>query len=194
MTAIIDLGAGETDFLIAVLESIGEKYKISTDEGEIIGSDRIILAATDDTSAALREMHLLNLFTIIRICRKPLLGICSGMHLLADHSADSSSSYLGIFPVVTENFGTMGISPPDKLCEISFPKGSRLFAGIRNNTGFYFNNSSYIPVNEFTTSVAENKIKFSASVEKDNFYGIQFRAEKSGDPGVKVIQNFIEIE
>ena len=193
MTAIIDLGAGETDFLTGVLKGLGEEFKISADEGEIIRSDRIILAAPDDTSAALRQLHLYNLFTIIRICRKPLLGIAAGMHLLADHRAESPESYLGIFPALTETFEVKGIAPPGEFHKISITKESRLFAGLENNTGFYFNNSGYIPVNEFTTSAAENKIKFSASMEKDNFYGVQFRVEKSGEPGIQIIRNFVGI-
>lgn len=193
MTSIIDLGAEETAFLTEVLRNSGEDYIISSDEGEIIRSDRIILLAPDNTADALRQLHLLNLFTIIRIYKKPFLGVCSGMHLLADHSADSSLSYLGIFHSVSETFEAKNIKAVKGTHNISVLKRTKLFEGIDNNTGFYFNNLNYIPVNNFTTSTAVNKIDFSASMEKDNFFCIQFRPEKSGEPGKKIIRNFLRM-
>jgi imidazole glycerol-phosphate synthase subunit HisH len=97
MIAIIDLGAEETDFLIDTIENQGEKFKITTDEAEIIRSDKIILPASGDASTALRKIHLLNLFTILRICRKPLLGICLGMHLMGEYSEDSGKGLFRYF-------------------------------------------------------------------------------------------------
>jgi imidazole glycerol-phosphate synthase subunit HisH len=108
MVAIIDLGAEETEFLINAVEDLREKFKLTTDETEIMKSDRIILGATGDTASALRRLHLLNLFTIIRICKRPLLGICLGMQLMGGHSKDGSVSCLGIFPVDSEAF-----TPPE---------------------------------------------------------------------------------
>jgi glutamine amidotransferase len=67
-----------------------------------------------------------------------------------------------------------------------------LFNGIKQDEFFYFANSYYVPVGISTTAVTENKIDFSASLEKDNYYGVQFHPEKSSEPGLKVLQNFIE--
>jgi glutamine amidotransferase len=49
-------------------------------------------------------------------------------------------------------------------------------------------------VNEYTTAVADNNIIFSASLQKENFFGVQFSLEKSGDPGIRVIRNFVELQ
>jgi glutamine amidotransferase len=194
MIAIIDLSAEETDFLVNTIENFSEKFKITTDEAEIIKSDRIILTASDDTSYALRQMHLFNLFTVLRICRKPFLAICSGMHLLADHAENSSESFLGIFPVGVRIFDNKSAVPFKGLHSISFQKESKLFNGIPDGENFYFNNSYYIPVNEYTTSAADNNVKFSASMEKDNYYCIQFCPYKSGGAGIKLLHNFFEIQ
>jgi glutamine amidotransferase len=77
--------------------------------------------------------------------------------------------------------------------EVETIKESKLFKDINKKENFYFSNSYYLPVNELTTSVAENKIKFSASMETGNYYAIQFHPEKSGEAGLKVLQNFIEL-
>jgi imidazole glycerol-phosphate synthase subunit HisH len=194
MIAIIDLGAEETEFLVSTVENLRENFKLTTDETEIIKSDRIILAASGDTVSALRKLHLLNLFTILRICRKPMLGICLGMQLMGDHTKDGSVSCLGIFPVNSDEF----ISPANKrpykgMHSISIKKKTPLFSGIPDGESFYFCTSYFMPVNEHTTAVADNNMIFSASLELDNFYGVQFSPQKSGEPGIKIIQNFIEL-
>ena len=72
-------------------------------------------------------------------------------------------------------------------------KESKLFAGIKDEEYFYFAHSFYVPVNNFTIATAENGIDFSSSLEKDNFYGVQFHPEKSGDAGLKLLENFITL-
>jgi glutamine amidotransferase len=67
-----------------------------------------------------------------------------------------------------------------------------LFKGIKQDEFFYFANSYYVPIGRSTTAVTENKIDFSASLEKDNYFGVQFHPEKSSASGLKVLQNFIE--
>jgi imidazole glycerol-phosphate synthase subunit HisH len=194
MVSIIDLGAEETDFLITAVENLSEKFKITTDETEIIKSDRIILPASGDTANALRNLHILNLYTVLRICKKPLLGICLGMHLMGDYSADGNVSCLGIIPVNAERFETpLNKRPFRGNHSISLKKKSPLFKDISDGESFYFCNSYYIPVNEHTTAIADNNMKFSASLQKDNFYGVQFSPQKSGEAGLKIIQNFIEL-
>lgn len=194
MIAIIDLGAGESDFLINTIENSGEKVKLTTDETEIIRSDRIILTASDDTAYALRQLHLFNLFTVLRICRKPLLAICSAMHLLADKAVYSTDSFLGIFPVNVFSFESGGESSFRGTHKISFRNGSPLYKDIPDGEKFYFNNSFYVPENEFTTSVSGNNIIFSASMEIENFLGIQFCPGRSGAAGIKIIRNFLELQ
>ena len=63
---------------------------------------------------------------------------------------------------------------------------------IKQDEFFYFANSYYVPVDESTTAVTENQNSFSASLEKENYYGVQFHPEKSSESGLKVLQNFIE--
>jgi imidazole glycerol-phosphate synthase subunit HisH len=194
MIAIIDLGAEETEFLVDTVENLREKFVLTTDETEIIKSDRIILAASGDAVSALRKLHLLNLFTILRICKKPLLGICLGMQLMGDHSVDGAVSCLGIFPVDSKEFVPPDHKRPYKgFHAVSIKKSSPIYKGITDGESFYFCTSFYMPVNEFTTSIADNNVKISASLELNNFYGVQFSPQRSGEPGLKVIQNFIEL-
>ena len=63
---------------------------------------------------------------------------------------------------------------------------------IPNKTDFYFANSFYVPIIDYTIASSEYGIEFSAAIEKDNFYGVQFHPEKSGEAGLKILKNFVE--
>lgn len=76
--------------------------------------------------------------------------------------------------------------------KVSLIKENILFDRIENETHFYFANSFYIPVCDYTIATTEYDIKFTSALQKDNFYGVQFHPEKSGEPGIKLLKNFIE--
>jgi imidazole glycerol-phosphate synthase subunit HisH len=76
---------------------------------------------------------------------------------------------------------------------IAIKKESLLYKDIPDGESLYFCTSYYFPVSDITTAIADNNMKFSASVESGNFYGIQFSPEKSGEAGKKIIRNFIEL-
>ncbi|MHB8905894.1 MAG: glutamine amidotransferase-related protein, partial [Melioribacteraceae bacterium] len=76
--------------------------------------------------------------------------------------------------------------------QIKYVRQSKLFSEIPDEEYFYFANSYYVPVNENTTSICNYGIDFCSSMEKDNFYGVQFHPEKSGKMGIQLIKNFVE--
>jgi len=68
-----------------------------------------------------------------------------------------------------------------------------LFNGIEDNTQFFFNNSYYLPKSEISTSTCQKDIMFCSSMESEKFFGVQFHPEMSGDAGLRLLKNFIEI-
>ena len=71
--------------------------------------------------------------------------------------------------------------------------GEKLFEGIESGEYFYYANSYYVPLSEFTIAKSIHEIEFSAAIQKNNFYGVQFHPEKSGEAGIKLLKNFIEL-
>jgi len=194
MIALIDYGAGNVASVANALTELNHKFIITNKEAEICNSDKVIFPGVGEASFAIRQLHLLNLFTVLRIVKKPFLGICLGMQLMADNSKEGEVTCLGIFPGTAQKFDSTKTKVPHMgWNDISIIKQSNLFHEIRSGEHFYFANSYYLPVNEFTTSTANNNIDFAASLEKDNFYGVQFHPEKSGDAGLKLLKNFIEL-
>jgi glutamine amidotransferase len=111
---------------------------------------------------------------------------------MADYSLEGNISCLGIFPGTAQKFNNGKMDPENEGMQVvSFKKESKLFAGIKDNEKFYFNHTYYLPLSEFTTSASKHNINFSASIEKNDSFGVQFHPEKSGDAGLKLLDNFI---
>ncbi len=193
MIALIDYGAGNTASVANVLDELNYEYIITKHESDISKADKIIFPGVGEASSAIKNLHLTNLFTMLRVTKKPMLGICLGMQLLCDKSKEGNTACLGIFPITTEKFDETKIKVPNMgWNQIKYVKQSKLFYEIPEEEYFYFANSYYVPVNENTTSICYYGIDFCSSMEKDNFYGVQFHPEKSGKMGIRLIKNFVE--
>jgi len=194
MIAIIDYGAGNVASVANAVESLSHDYKITCNEIDLLKSDKIIFPGVGEASSAMRQLQKLNLYSMLKMCRKPLLGICLGMQLMAKYSKEGNVMGLGLFPGSTEIFDSAVSKVPHMgWNSIEIKKESKLFSGIKSGEKFYFANSYYVPVNDCTTSVTNHVVDFSASIEDGNLYGVQFHPEKSGEAGLKILKNFIEL-
>ncbi len=194
MIALIDYGAGNVASVANALIELKQEFKITYNEVEICRADKVIFPGVGEASFAIRQLHILNLFTVLRIVKKPTLGICLGMQLMVDHSTEGDVACLGIFPGTAQKFDPLKTKVPHMgWNNVEIKNGSKLFTGIKSGEYFYFANSYFVPVTEFTTSVSNNDITFSASMEKGNFFGVQFHPEKSGDAGLMLLKNFVEL-
>jgi glutamine amidotransferase len=108
---------------------------------------------------------------------------------MSNFSKDGGVACLGIFPSSTEKF-VNDSKPPTGFREVILLKESELFKNIPHDKRYYFDHSYYIPVNDQTSCAAGNSPIYSAVVEKDLFYGAQFRPEKSGEAGKTLLKNF----
>ncbi len=191
MIAIIDYGIENNAALLNMLHGLGVEAKIVSQEVEICGADKIILAGKDDVVTAIKKLHRQNLFSMLRMVKKPFLGIGVGAQLLCDYISEGNAAGLGVISASVEKFdqpeehsGSFQISPV---------KESAILKNIEPDAKFYFTGSFYIPANEFTTSLVLNGATRSASVEKGKAFGIQFHPEDSGEIGLQVLKNFVEI-
>ena len=104
MITIVDYGDVCTSEVVASIKKITDDFIISGNEVDICRSDKIIFSGCGSASAAMKKIHLLNLFSVLRIVKKPMLGIGLGMQLMADYSTEGNISCLGIFPGTSINF------------------------------------------------------------------------------------------
>jgi glutamine amidotransferase len=129
-------------------------------------------------------------------CKKPTLGICVGMQLLTAHSEEGDADLLNIIPVKTLKFSD---SADYKVPHTGW---NRVHAEVDNpaiskysgRAYFYFVHSYFIEYNKaYTLASTDYSLKFSASIWRDNFYGVQFHPEKSGIYGETLLTNFSKL-
>jgi glutamine amidotransferase len=127
--------------------------------------------------------------------KQPVLGICIGMHLLCKYSEEGNVDCLGVFDASVLKFKPE--KQADKIPHIGWNTltqlKSPLYNGLPEKEYVYFVHSYYVPLNDSTVAQTEYIHSFSASMQKDNFYAVQFHPEKSGAIGEKIVRNFIEL-
>jgi glutamine amidotransferase len=196
MIGIITYGAGNIFSLTAALERLGIPYGMIRREEDFEQYDRYIIPGVGHAGAAMAKLEHTGLVPKIKALNKPTLGICVGMQLLTAHSEEGDAKMLEIFPINTLKFdGNTGFKVPHTGWNQVFPeKENPLFENIPVGSHFYFVHSYFIEYNKAYTLSSTNYInQFSASIWRDNFYGVQFHPEKSGIYGETLLKNFSKL-
>ncbi|WP_024833080.1 imidazole glycerol phosphate synthase subunit HisH [Ruminiclostridium josui] len=199
MIAIIDYGVGNLASVNKAFSFIGYDSKISSDHGEILAADKVVLPGVGAFADAMESLDKTGMISVIKqVAQKgtPLLGICLGMQLLFDYSTEGGEKVegLGLLKGSVNQFPLdMGLKVPHmgwNSLDIRQNKG--IFSGVRQNSYVYFVHSYFVTA-ENTSDVAavcKYGIGFDAAVCKGNIMGVQFHPEKSGDVGLEILKNF----
>ncbi|WP_406825946.1 imidazole glycerol phosphate synthase subunit HisH [Pedobacter sp. KACC 23697] len=192
MVGIINYGAGNIFSLTAALDRLNVTYGMVNTENDLEKYSHIIIPGVGHAGAAMEKLKGTGLVEAIKKLTRPVLGICVGMQLITEHSEEGDAALLNIVPVKTKKFDkSLNIKIPHMGWNAVKPKNNSLFEGVEDNTQFYFVHSYFIEYNPtFDIASADYGLKFSAAVQKDNFYGVQFHPEKSGKAGELVLKNF----
>ncbi|HTN21133.1 MAG TPA: imidazole glycerol phosphate synthase subunit HisH [Pelobium sp.] len=196
MIGIVNYGAGNIFSLTAALDRLSLKYGMINSEAEFDLYDKIIIPGVGHAGAAMQKLTDTGLVPKIKSLTKPVLGICVGMQLITDFSEEGNSNLLGIIPVQTLKFKEAESKkvPHMGWNQVSTQSENTLFTGIANDAYFYFVHSYFIEFNpNFTIAFCNYGIKFAAAIQKDNFYGVQFHPEKSGEAGEMLLKNFANL-
>jgi len=196
MVGIITYGAGNIFSLTAALERLGIAYGMINKEEDFEHYDRYIIPGVGHAGAAMEKLKQTGLVPRIKVLTKPTLGICVGMQLLTSYSEEGDSHLLDIFPLKTLKFtpATEYKVPHTGWNQVFPDKENALFKNIPYGSHFYFVHSYFIEYNvEYTLSSTNYSNKFSASIWRNNFYGVQFHPEKSGTYGETLLINFSKI-
>jgi glutamine amidotransferase len=193
---IIRYGAGNIFSLTAALERLGITYGMVHTEADLEQFDRYIIPGVGHAGAAMNKLNDSGLVPRILALKKPVLGICVGMQLLTSYSEEGNAQLLNIFPIKTLRFADSAeFKVPHTGWNRVLPeKENGLFKNIPDGSHFYFVHSYFIEYDEaYTLSSTSYSTKFSASIWRDNFYGVQFHPEKSGKYGETLLNNFSNI-
>ena len=188
--AIIDYGAGNTQSVKYALNRLGCKGFLTSEIEEIKNSDKVIFPGVGEASSAMGKLQSFGLDTVIPNLTQPVLGICLGMQLMCDFSEEGNTECLKIFSTEVKKFNSLLKVPQIGWNKIS-DLNDQLFNNVSENEYMYLVHSYYVPLINETTAVSEYGIKYSSAIKKDNFTGVQFHPEKSGDVGELILKNFL---
>ena len=192
---ILDTGCANLSSVKWAIERLGYEPLVSRDPDVVLRADKLLLPGVGTARAAMGQLHERELVELIKACTQPVLGSCLGMQLLGSHSDESGGvELLGIIDEPVPHMTDVGLPLPHMGWNRVYPKaGNHLFRGIEDGAYFYFVHSYAMPVNPCTIAQCSYGEPFTAAVQKDNFYGVQFHPERSGAAGAQLLKNFLEM-
>lgn len=196
MIAIIDYGMGNLRSVEKAFEKLGFAVTISSDPALIRGADGVVLPGVGAFADCMANLQAASLEDAVRESiagKKPFLGICLGLQLLFKESEeDGIHRGLGIFD------GTVRRLPEDHKIphmgwnQLNYVNKAPIFEGVPEGSNFYFVHSYYVDPSDrgIIATTTDYGLEFTSSIWADNVYAVQFHPEKSGDVGLKVLENF----
>ncbi len=199
MTAIIKYNAGNIQSVLFALERLGAEA-IWTDDPDVLRrADRVIFPGVGEASSAMHYLRERGLDTVIRSLRQPVLGICLGLQLFCRHSEEHDTDCLGIFDLAVRRFpapladGAHPLKVPHMGWNTLQALRGPLFEGLAAGEFVYFVHSFYAENSLDAIATTDYGVAFSAGLQRDNFYAVQFHPEKSSVAGQRILQNFLSI-
>ncbi|MCW2484632.1 imidazole glycerol phosphate synthase subunit HisH [Candidatus Symbiopectobacterium sp. NZEC127] len=192
---ILDTGCANLASVTYAVRRLGYDPVVSRDPEVVLRADKLFLPGVGTAQAAMDQLTARDLIPLIKACTQPVLGICLGMQLLGSASDENGGiDTLNIIPAAVKKMQDRGLPLPHMGWNQVTPQaGHRLFQGIDDGAYFYFVHGYAMPVCANTIAQAEYGEAFTAAVQKDNFYGVQFHPERSGAAGAQLLKNFLEM-
>ena len=201
MIAIVDYDAGNIKSVEKALQFLGQEPVVTRDKETLLQAEKVIVPGVGAFGDAMGKMHQYGLVEVLReIAAKgtPLLGICLGLQLFFESSEETPGvEGLGLLPgKIVRIPDKEGFKIPHMgWNSIQINPASRLLKGIEEGAYVYFVHSYYLQAeNEADVAATTNYVvNIHAAAEHENIFATQFHPEKSGEIGLRILKNFIEL-
>ncbi len=196
MISIFDYGAGNLRSVQNTLAEVGAPYRVVDDAEELRSAEKIILPGVGHFGQMVRSLDAMRVRPVLLekiAAGTPLLGICLGLQVMFESSEEAPDvKGLGLFPGAVQRFASFARVPHMGWNDIVPVKESPLFQDIGVRPFLYFAHSYYAPVVEATAATCYYTVPYTAVLQRDNVYGVQFHPEKSGPLGLRIVKNFVD--
>ncbi len=211
--AVVDYGMGNlrsvTQAVMHVASGTGVDVVWARTPQEVMDAERVVLPGQGAMRDCMRELHDSGMYDAVMhaAAHKPLMGVCVGMQMLLDHSAEQDTPSLGLIPGAVVKFDLAGQTQPDgsrykvpqmgwnQVWQTSHGGAQRhpVWGEVPDGSYFYFVHSYYAKPSDARHSVGEAEYgqRFSAAIARDNIFATQFHPEKSADHGLSLYRNFL---
>jgi len=191
---IIDTGCANLSSVKFAIERLGYQVSVSKDKNVLTSATKLFLPGVGTAQEAMQNLADRELIELVKSLTQPVLGICLGMQLLAEFSSEGNVATLGIIPGTIDPMSAENVRLPHMGWNtITANDGHPLFKDIPDNSYFYFVHSYALTVGSDTIATSVHGQPFTAAVNRDNFYGVQFHPERSSAAGQQLIKNFLEM-
>jgi glutamine amidotransferase len=196
MIAVVDYRAGNAPSVLYALQHLGIDARLVDRPDEIAAAERIILPGVGAARATIDSLIDQDLVGALgeRVLGDgvPFLGICIGLQVLFDHSAEGDTECLGWVPGQVRRFPDTGRVPQIGWNRVRFTRPHPLVADAPDEGHFYFVNSYYCVPDDPADAlgVTDYTVEFCSVVARDNIVATQFHAEKSGSLGLSLLRAF----
>ncbi|NLY74872.1 MAG: imidazole glycerol phosphate synthase subunit HisH [Firmicutes bacterium] len=205
MIAIINYGAGNLCSVEKAFTYLGYRAFVTSDPKIVSEADRVVLPGVGAFGKSMERLEQAGMIPVVKeiiASGRPFLGICLGLQMLFQESAEvfgemtAKAKGLGIFRGEALRFETTRFKVPQiGWNRIKISKESPIFHGIKDGSFFYFVHSYYVKpaVTELVACTTEYDIEYCSGISRGNIHAFQFHPEKSGQVGLKLLKNFAEL-
>jgi len=193
MIAILKYNSGNTMSVQVALQRLGHESVVTADPEILLKADRVIIPGVGEARSAMSHLRERGLDTVILSLKQPVLGICLGLQLMCNRSEENDTECLGIFDTVVRRFPPGARVPHMGWNNLENLSNTPLLDGLSLADDLYYVHSYYAELNSDTTEVCNYILPFSAAMQHDNFYAVQFHPEKSAEAGARLLKNFLEL-
>lgn len=193
--AIVDSGGANIASLCYAFERLGVAARLTCDPREVRDAPRVILPGVGAAGDAMRRLASLGLAEVLPTLTQPVLGICLGMQLLYEASAEDDASCLGVVPGRVERLVSAPGRPVPHMGwnQLRLGRGSELLAGIADGEHVYFVHGFAATPGSSALATCDYGVEFAAVIQHGNFYGTQFHPERSASAGRRLLANFLAL-
>jgi glutamine amidotransferase len=192
---IIDSGGANLASLQFALERLGARAVVSSDARAIAAAPRVLLPGVGSAADAMQRLRRSGLAELLPTLRQPVLGICLGMQLLFERSAEGTTECLGVIPGTVRQLEAAQGRPVPHMGwnQLMDPREDPLLEGIEPGEYFYFVHGYALPTSDVTLAQVQYGEALSAVVRRGNFWGTQFHPERSASAGARLLGNFLRL-
>lgn len=194
---IVNTGCANISSVKFAFDRLGVDVTVSDQPELITQTDKVILPGVGSANAAMASIEQKGLVSVVQGLTQPVLGVCLGMQLMVSWSAESTAertSCLDLIPGSVERMQVGDLRLPHMGWNTVTPSQQNdLFKGIDASSYFYFVHSFAVKPSVHMLASCEYGMPFSAAINKDNFFGVQFHPERSGEAGAQLLKNFVSL-